>query len=500
MVTSRDFGGVAQLRATASVQTAQQAGKTLGVTTYDVDIVDDMITQGPVPPPSGSCGVDFAAHQFASLPVDQDCNGIADSWEEQYTTPTGGHLDPTADSEPGYLPTSPKGDGWSVHDEYRGFHYVADDGVTVHWVATDPVTKLDIFFWDGGFTPPADGLGSNIPANPNLYTQALRGMLCLQGNSMEMGYGATFPVVPPFPAVAPVPASPTGLNVGSPYCSAGLNEMGPNKTPNPLRYLYRRVNAQQAQMEKPGDATAGVKWFNINSLTASVTQGNHTVVVYNSKPTDPSQPDETVLGITHNYLDQTPSLFARIDFNYPAIIQGLIAARVGNVASRLAQTLAHETGHWFGELHPARTVTYQVFPTPLPWGFYEFPDNTLLFSPTILVGLQQTTEPGLPTPQPGCPGGMPDPCPVYIRQREWAEHVRYPGVGSGIFQTLNALGVTVAAVPFTNVKAGKTLPYTVETMQNEIMDWRANHTLTSPAQWHFDLANLNTFCGKNPCQ
>ena len=39
------------------------------------------------------------------------------------------------------------GDGFSVFDEYRGFHTIKDtDGSTV-WLSTDP-TKLDAFWWD----------------------------------------------------------------------------------------------------------------------------------------------------------------------------------------------------------------------------------------------------------------------------------------------------------------------------------------------------------------
>jgi hypothetical protein len=160
-VTSSDFGGKAYLRAALTLAP--------GVPPVYAEIVD---ANGPdVPPPvdnaatKGTCGTDFAAHPFASLPVDRDCNGIADSWEDANSTQNGAHLPPDWDMEQGYAANSPKGDGYSVHDEYRGFHYVTDDGKTVRWTWTDPLNKLDVFFWD--------------PTNH--YTQPLRSILSQQG-------------------------------------------------------------------------------------------------------------------------------------------------------------------------------------------------------------------------------------------------------------------------------------------------------------------------------
>ena len=72
-VSSRDFGGAGQLRATARLQDG---------TVYDNDVVDQNGVNVVVP--SGACGATFGQHQFASIPVDQDCDGISDSWRLRY--------------------------------------------------------------------------------------------------------------------------------------------------------------------------------------------------------------------------------------------------------------------------------------------------------------------------------------------------------------------------------------------------------------------------------
>jgi hypothetical protein len=65
-------------------------------------------------------------------------------------------IDPTADNEAGYNGTT-VGDGYSVHDEYRGFHYIQDlvntgdpinpTGV-VKWTSTDPGKMQDLYAFD----------------------------------------------------------------------------------------------------------------------------------------------------------------------------------------------------------------------------------------------------------------------------------------------------------------------------------------------------------------
>jgi len=172
-VTSHDFGGSAWLSGTATIQGRD----------YDIQIVDS--NGQPVTPPSdsatGSCGTAYAQHPFASLPVDQDCNGIADSWEGQYTNPPGGHLDPSADIDG---PPGQTGDGFCNFDEYRGFHYVTDDWnesapnqAQIQWTSTDP-TQKDVFFWDtssdGSFTTALRSvLAVQAPFNYRRVSQAL---------------------------------------------------------------------------------------------------------------------------------------------------------------------------------------------------------------------------------------------------------------------------------------------------------------------------------------
>jgi hypothetical protein len=55
---------------------------------------------------------------------------------------------PNTDEDKGFSDLSPVGDGFTVFDEYRGFHYVEDDGTTVRWTSTDPMTTQDVFFLD----------------------------------------------------------------------------------------------------------------------------------------------------------------------------------------------------------------------------------------------------------------------------------------------------------------------------------------------------------------
>ncbi len=140
-VTSRDFGGAGQLRASA---TFQDSGLM-----FDADIVDREQAGSPqVLEPSGACGTAFRQRPFASLPVDQDCNGMSDGWENQFSSQAGVHLPRDWDKEPGFAVDSPKGDGFSVHDEYRGFQVVVN-GNTV-WVSTDPKKFQDLFYYDAG--------------------------------------------------------------------------------------------------------------------------------------------------------------------------------------------------------------------------------------------------------------------------------------------------------------------------------------------------------------
>jgi len=114
VVSSRDFGGVATLSAEVAI--------------------DEMTIQAKV-------GQDSST----SIPLDENGNGIADAWEDS----NGGRSIPAGeDLEPG-APGSDnlhKGDGYSRHDEYRGFAVKA--GGSLCHVRTDPRNKQDLFFWD----------------------------------------------------------------------------------------------------------------------------------------------------------------------------------------------------------------------------------------------------------------------------------------------------------------------------------------------------------------
>jgi hypothetical protein len=169
VVTSRDYGGTANLR----------AALTISGHTYEADPANPTQENGFLATPA--CA---GKGLFLQMPIDQDCNGIADWWEGQYTTPVGGHLDAKADNDGG---AGKPGDGFSNFDEYRGFHYVTDDwqepgaqqppdASKIKWASTDP-TQKDIFFWDtssdGRFTTALRSvLGVQAPFNYWRVSQA----------------------------------------------------------------------------------------------------------------------------------------------------------------------------------------------------------------------------------------------------------------------------------------------------------------------------------------
>ncbi len=130
VVQSRDYGGSAILKAKAVISGPNIVG---GSVTVPFNVVDP-VSKEDVRPPSCVGAADFAKHPFASLPVDQDCNGIADDWESKHGGP---FPDPTVDSDQ---------DGFSAFDEYRGFHQLDNQG-NVTWNFTEP-TKQDLFYWD----------------------------------------------------------------------------------------------------------------------------------------------------------------------------------------------------------------------------------------------------------------------------------------------------------------------------------------------------------------
>lgn len=89
--------------------------------------------------------------QTLTLPADADGNGIADFWEKPHANQLGlGDFfpDPSLDTDLGMdgplTPARLRGDGYSVHDEYRGFHVLQPGR---KWISTDPA-KQNLFYTD----------------------------------------------------------------------------------------------------------------------------------------------------------------------------------------------------------------------------------------------------------------------------------------------------------------------------------------------------------------
>jgi hypothetical protein len=153
-VTSRDYGGVANLKLTVTLGSpANGPGFGVPIPTDEVwGILPGGSASGKVPPPDSKCGTGA----FASLPVDYDCNGIADSWEAQYAnTLLGAGLDHFPDTsidtdggnQGNATQANLQGDGLPVHDEYRGFHVRSPQTGEATWISTDP-TRQDLFYWN----------------------------------------------------------------------------------------------------------------------------------------------------------------------------------------------------------------------------------------------------------------------------------------------------------------------------------------------------------------
>ncbi len=121
-VKSLDFGGTGKLKCSIALDG------------LNMTIEATILKPSDAPPnfavPNGT--------QFASLPIDQNGNGIADSWDLQY-----GVSSASEDNDVGG-----RGDGLSAHDEYRGFHHLDPDKLTsTIWSRTDPRDALDLFYW-----------------------------------------------------------------------------------------------------------------------------------------------------------------------------------------------------------------------------------------------------------------------------------------------------------------------------------------------------------------
>jgi hypothetical protein len=235
---------------------------------------------------------------------------------------------------------------------------------------------------------------SVLPTSPSeletyTFTSGLRDVLCLQGTPTEMGD----------------PSNP-GSNVGVAYCRLGINDANASaglNVPNPLRYLYRRVNAAQAHAVDAGNTSAGVRNLNSYSLTAqSDSTRYHTAVVYNSMSLNssyaivPGQSTTWTLGKTRNLSEGTytdPTRF-RVDVDPQAILAMSSHYRFPQ-PTMFAQVVAHEAGHLFGQYHPMRPNNccnwISTNASSLSANNYTFPNNGSSTSSAILIGIAEYT-------------------------------------------------------------------------------------------------------------
>jgi hypothetical protein len=379
-VTSHDFGGVAELRATG----------TLYGSTYDVDVVTDPVSLKAVTPPSdsqyGLCGTDFATHPFASLPVDQDCDGIADWWEDVNSPasgpgspgnplPTGvvrgqirhdqaiqiPHLPPTWDGEPGYNGTT-VGDGYSVADEYRGFHYIQDavdtsdannpDGV-VQWTRTDPSNTQDVFFWDSAVTQPdgqdpcssPEDAGGDLVAGSQFHANCITtGLRSLLANQPVTAAGVQFMALRRVDA-AQANANSLAAPVGVEDPSQGVSIFNKNS-------LTQKNAPAGSQLSLGGFALVYGVNARLNPV-AMCAPGGSLDATFGLSTADPIFAGgfaNNGISFINIALDRIVacSLLAKQNANDPGYPQGTF----------LSQVVAHETGHRFGLFHTYKPVTY----------------------------------------------------------------------------------------------------------------------------------------------
>jgi hypothetical protein len=183
-VTSRDYGGSAILRPTVTISGAGLVKPEKA----KFNIVDDQGNDVVAPDPGCVAADEFVQHPYASLPVDQDCNGIADSWEADKGGP---YPDPRADVEPGGTgggtPDAYQGDGLAVFDEYRGFHML-DAWGNVVWHDTDPRVQ-DLFYWDPYGLIQQSPLDPNPNRLANVFGVQTGGFIALHEVNAEQAHG-----------------------------------------------------------------------------------------------------------------------------------------------------------------------------------------------------------------------------------------------------------------------------------------------------------------------
>jgi hypothetical protein len=134
-VTSFDYGGVALLRAKA------QIGGTWIYATAGA-LYDELGAELPSP----SCAVaGNDTRGFVQIPIDTDCNWIADSWEFEPAMqalqfphfPRYWDQEKTSTANAAVV----KGDGYGAYDEYRGFHVLEEQQGQANITTTNPIHK-----------------------------------------------------------------------------------------------------------------------------------------------------------------------------------------------------------------------------------------------------------------------------------------------------------------------------------------------------------------------
>jgi hypothetical protein len=305
-VTSRDYGGSAILRPTVTI-TGAGLVKPEKAKFNIVDQGNDV-----VPPDPGCVAADeFVKHPYASLPVDQDCNGIADSWEASHGGP---YPDPRADDDR---------DGFAVFDEYRGFHQINPDNPNgpALWSWTDPA-KRDLFYWDAG------GLTTNSMGIEDGWTHGCQGTC----NHLANVFG-----------------SETGA----------------------LLTLHK-LNARQARASNSTDPAQKVNALNSNSpfIDSDGPQGFAAVYMRDDLSGTRGENDGPTLGESCPDSAAGDASCYRNDGVYPiridlngiqseadAILQGNKINPNAYMSVLLDEVLAHETGHKLTLQHHARIAT-----------------------------------------------------------------------------------------------------------------------------------------------
>jgi hypothetical protein len=301
-VTSQDFGGKAYLRAALTLGP--------GASAIDAEIVDPVTGLDVKAPVAGTkCGTDFAAHPFASLPVDQDCNGIADSWEKPFAQALLGQdffPDPSADLDRGALgkdtPLPQFGDGLSVHDEYRGFHVLDPQTGNAKWIATDP-GRPDLFYWD------ADHIGRT--------------------RSDRVGTGV-------FNSILGATTS-----------------------------AFMDIHPVDALLSNGNRAAKDIKEARAINKNTIYPQHKAYAVIYVNKPLDPGKTGKSGAAMD-DYAFTNAGTPILIDKSQITSTEGKTWFQSGTL---LAQTIAHETGHKLSRQHPLRCANTPVAYDPSQAGF-----------------------------------------------------------------------------------------------------------------------------------